>query len=99
MGGYQPNLILFFATETASIEDLTTNDNGFGTYFEPMVVAWMREKIYCCMEYTWFLVKSRGDDGEFFDRTTGKNIKMGSSGSLRLKRTGGAVSSHYSFDN
>lgn len=97
--GYQPNLVLFFAPETASVSDLTTNDNGFGNFFESTVVSWMREKIYCCMDYTWFLVKALDGSGSLVQGSGGKNIKMASSGSLRLKRTAGKISSYYSFDN
>lgn len=99
-GGYQPSLVLFFAPETASVEDLTTNDNDFGAHFESTVVAWMRERIYCCMDHTWFTVRARRhEDSVMTSSHGGENQKMDASGYLRLKRTKGIISGHYSFDD
>lgn len=97
--GYQPQLVLFFAPETASVDDLTTNDNGFGPYFESTVVAWMRERVYCCMDHTWFTAKANDMDGGVTTSSGSIPQKMATSGSLRLKRTGGSISAYYSFDN
>mmetsp|Transcript_40882 Transcript_40882/g.128094 ORF Transcript_40882/g.128094 Transcript_40882/m.128094 type:complete len:1750 (-) Transcript_40882:409-5658(-) len=101
--GYQPNVVLFFAPEATAIADVTTNDNGFGSFFEPTVVAWSREKIYYnptnpdSLRHTWFNAKVRGEDGEYVSKSGGKGERL-ESGFLRLERTGGSVQASYSFD-
>lgn len=101
--GYQPQLVLFVASETTSIDDVTTNDNGFGDFFEPSVVAWTKEKIYFnpdnpeSLSYTWFDAKVLGADENYVSKGGSKNIRM-NSGFLRLERSGGSVDSYYSFD-
>eukprot|EP00548_Thalassiothrix_antarctica_P010063 CAMPEP_0194160216 /NCGR_PEP_ID=MMETSP0152-20130528/78270_1 /TAXON_ID=1049557 /ORGANISM="Thalassiothrix antarctica, Strain L6-D1" /LENGTH=1486 /DNA_ID=CAMNT_0038869883 /DNA_START=967 /DNA_END=5427 /DNA_ORIENTATION=- len=100
--GYQPQLVLFFAPAGTSIDQLTTNDNGF-QYFEASVVAWMKEKIYCCNNYTYLqvnsLVTDGTDDTPMMSGTESVNTKMISGSALRLKRSGGNISAYYSFDN
>lgn len=101
--GYQPQLVLFFAPQTVSVSDVTTNDNGFGSFFEPSVVAWFKEKIYFNPDdpsglwYTWFDAKLLGTDDVFVSKSGSKNIRM-TSGFLRLERSGADVESWYSFD-
>jgi len=101
--GYQPQLVLFFAPETTSVADVTTNDNGFGDFFESSVVAWMKERIYFnpndpnLLMYTWFNAKVLDTDSNFVSEGGSKNNRM-NSGFLRLQRSGGSIDSYYSFD-
>ena len=101
--GYQPQLVLFFAPQTTSIADVTTNDNGFGNYFEPSVAAWFKEKIYfdpsnpTSLWHTFFNAKLRGVDENFVSKSGGEGNRM-NSGFLRLQRSGGSVECFYSFD-
>ena len=46
--GYQPQLVLFFAKQDATLDDVTTDDNGW-PFFESQVVGWMKGKIHSCM--------------------------------------------------
>ena len=110
--GYQPHLVLFFAPEDVTIDQVTTNDNLFAT-FEDNVVAWTKEKIYHAMDHTWFQSKTRDASmsGSFYTGNAGKAKKFvppvpvdtSALPALKLKRStaggGNKVSSYYSFDS
>ena len=100
--GYEPGLAIFFASETTSISDVTTDDNGFENFFEPSVVAYMTDKIFfkqsdpATLNYTWFAAKALDTTGNFASASGSKNIRN-INGVLRLERSGGSVSWSYSF--
>lgn len=96
--GYQPQLVLFFAPETVSIQDLITNDHQFSDYFEPAVVAWMRHKIHKNLQNTFFIIKARDPSGIDEEKHKTANERMLSNGAVRLKRSNGMITASYSFD-
>lgn len=50
--GYQPQVVLFLAKPDATLDTVTTDDDGW-PYFESQVVSWMKGKIHACMVRRW----------------------------------------------
>ena len=96
--GYQPQLVLFFAKPTATLEDVTTNDNGW-SYFESKVVSYMKAKIFCCMDHTWFYAKTLDDQNELQMQRASYKKQMKKNGAMKIRRDDeGKVSYWYSFN-
>eukprot|EP01063_Lacrimia_lanifica_P040461 TRINITY_DN9171_c0_g1_i1.p1 TRINITY_DN9171_c0_g1~~TRINITY_DN9171_c0_g1_i1.p1 ORF type:complete len:1511 (+),score=550.46 TRINITY_DN9171_c0_g1_i1:43-4575(+) len=95
--GYQPNLVPFFAPAGTALTDVVTNDNGWGQ-FEAAVLAWTRERIYCCIDHTWLTLKvDVAEDGAMATGSGGHRAKL-TALALKLSRVGGAVRAALSVD-
>ena len=110
--GYQPQLVLFLAPPDTTLEEVTTSDNGW-SYFEDKVVAYMKAKIFCCMDWTWFEAYTNQESTENVElisptHNTLNMVKqqkatkpqMKKDGAMKIRRRAdGYVSYWYSFDS
>lgn len=85
------------ATAETSIEDVTGNDNSYGT-FERAVVATVKDKLYPTIEHCWFSRKNQGTDGSIVSGSGGAPYKMTAGRKFKLARTNGMVSAFH-YDN
>jgi hypothetical protein len=84
--GYQAGLWLFFAPDTATVNDITTvGDEVFKTY----AVATVGDKIHATIDHTWMYMRSQTDSGTL-DQTGGDNYKN-MNGYLKLERADGII--------
>jgi len=99
LDGYQPQLVLFLAPETTSMNDVNTDDDLWNV-FEDAVVTMMKERIHSDINHTWFSFKTKQEDGSFLSgpnaELQGEKIFTGTS--LKIQRVGGRVSSLYSLN-
>jgi len=82
---YQAALALFFAKPTATLAEMTSNDNGYGN-FEKEVVATIRDKLYPSINHVWTYTHYMLADGSGTTSVYKGAGFQNLSGFLKLKR-------------
>ena len=97
--GYQPQIVLFFAKQTTTLTDVTTDDNGW-SFFEAKVVSWMKAKIHASLATSTFMyAKTLDPQDELNEIYQYANQRMEQNGAMKLRRDSqGYMHYSYSFD-